>query len=218
VIARVPVSLPTLLIATTNAGKVREFAQLLGDLPLRLRSLTDLPLAPAVPEDGLTYAANAVAKAVTISRWSGCATLADDSGLEVDALRGAPGMHSARHAGAAQDNRANIHKLLEELRDVPPVERTARFRCVIVAATPDGATLTAEGACAGRIIEVSRGSGGFGYDPVFLYAPLERTFAEIPAAVKNRISHRAGACAGLRRDLIHFLSAHAAACAGCRLD
>ncbi|MFI5394312.1 MAG: RdgB/HAM1 family non-canonical purine NTP pyrophosphatase [Candidatus Binatia bacterium] len=209
---------PTLLIATTNAGKVREFAQLLEDLPLRLRSLVDLPLAPAVPEDGLTYAANAVGKAVTISQWSGCATLADDSGLEVDALLGAPGVHSARYAGAEQSSRANVRKLLDELRGLPPVERTARFRCVVVVATPDCATLTAEGSCEGRIIEVSRGSGGFGYDPVFLYLPLERTFAEMPAAMKNAVSHRAQACAGLRADLIHFLSVHAAACAGCRLD
>jgi XTP/dITP diphosphohydrolase len=209
---------PNLVIATTNRGKFREFSQLLAPLPLRLHALAELPPAPAVTEDGLTYAANASRKAITIAQWSGCATLADDSGLEVDALGGAPGVHSARYAGPAQDSQANIHKLLGALRDVPPAERTARFRCVIVVATPDGAAVEAEGTCEGRILEAPRGDGGFGYDPVFFHVPLALTFAEIPAAAKNRLSHRAEACARLRQELIGFLSAHARACSRCQLD
>ncbi len=211
-------SVPTLLIATGNAGKLREFAQLLRDVPLRLASLAELPGAPAVAEEGATYTANAMHKALTIARWSGCATLADDSGLEVDALHGAPGVQSARYAGAEQDSRANIHRLLQALHDVPAGARTARFRCVVVVACPDGATLLAEGSCAGRILAAPRGHGGFGYDPVFLYPSLNLTFAELLAAAKNRVSHRAQACGRLREDLGGFLAAHAAACAGCRLD
>ncbi len=205
---------PPLLVATSNAGKFRELRELLGDLPVRFRYF---PEAPVVAEDADTYAANALRKALTISRWSGCATLADDSGLEVDELRGAPGVHSARYAGLQQDSAANIDKLLRALAGVPISERGAQFRCVIAVACPDGATLTAEGVCAGRITEARRGSEGFGYDPVFLYVPSGQTFAEIPAALKNRVSHRAGACVALRRRLLSFLSAHAAACAGCAL-
>jgi XTP/dITP diphosphohydrolase len=209
---------PVLLIATTNRGKFREFRELLEDLPLRLRSLVGLPDVPVVTEDGLTYADNAMRKASTIARWSGCATLADDSGLEVDALGAAPGVQSARYAGVERDDRANVRKLLAALHDVPPPARTARFRCVLAVAIPDGTTWTIDGACEGRLSESPHGSGGFGYDPVFVYPPLGRTFAEIPAAVKNRVSHRAQACAKLRAHVLVFLSTHARACRGCRLD
>ncbi len=200
---------PTLLIATTNTGKFREFSQLLGDLPITLRSLADWPDAPTVPEDGATYAANALHKALTVARWSNCATLADDSGLEVDALGGAPGVHSARYAGPAQDSVANIAKLQEALTSVAHGQRSARFRCVIAVARPDGSTLTAEGACEGRIIDVPRGNEGFGYDPVFFYPPLGETFAEMSAEAKNRLSHRARACERLRPQLLAFLAADA---------
>ncbi len=198
-------SCPALLIATTNAGKFREFAELLGGLPIALKSLAQFDSAPEVAEDGATYTANALHKALTVARWSGCSALADDSGLEVDALHAAPGVHSARYAGPAQDSAANIAKLLAALEGVPLAQRTARFRCVIAVARPGGATLTAEGICQGVIIETPRGSGGFGYDPVFLYPPLDQTFAEIPAAVKNRLSHRARACERLRAHLLSFL-------------
>ena len=196
---------PTLLIATTNAGKFREFAELLNEPSIALRSLADCPGAPEVSEDGATYAANALHKALTVAQWSQRTTLADDSGLEVDALGGAPGVRSARYAGGAQDSRANIAKLLEALETVPPQQRTARFRCVLTVARPDGATLTVEGCCEGRINDAPRGSAGFGYDPIFLYPPLGKTFAEIPAAVKNRVSHRAAAWDRLRPELLAFL-------------
>lgn len=198
---------PTLLIATTNPGKFREFTDLLGGLPIRLKSLADFPGAPDVPEDGATYTANAVHKALTVARWSGCAVLADDSGLEVDALGGAPGVHSARYAGPAQDSAANIAKLLAALQTLPLEQRTAHFRCVIAVARPDGATLISEGTCDGLVVDAPRGTAGFGYDPVFFYPPLGRTFAEISAAVKNRLSHRAQACGHLRPQLLDFLRA-----------
>ena len=203
-------SRPLLLIATTNLGKFRELGELLAHLPLRLQSLADFPGAPEVAEDGDTYAANARRKAQTIARWSGRFALADDSGLEVDALGGAPGVHSARYAWENQDSTANVAKLLRALSGVRAAERAARFRCVIVVACPDGATLTAEGACYGRIIDRPRGRGGFGYDPVFLYPPARLTFAEMPAAMKHRVSHRARACAQLRERLMPFLAAHPA--------
>lgn len=209
---------PVLLLATTNRGKFGEFGALLQELPLRVRSLAGMPGVPAVAEDGTTYADNALRKALTIAWWSGCAALADDSGLEVDALGGAPGVQSARYAGGEQDGHANVRKLLAALNDAPAAERTARFRCALVVATPDGETLTVEGSCEGYILETPRGSGGFGYDPVFFYPPLGATFAEITAAVKNGVSHRAHACARLRQDLIGFLSTHAGACRGCRFD
>ncbi len=174
-------------------------------MPLTLQSLIDLPDAPSVAEDGTTYLANATAKAVAIAPWSGRSTLADDSGLEVDALGGAPGIHSARYAGAAQDNGANLAKLLQALAGVPEAQRTARFRCVLVVARPDGQTLVAEGSCEGRITDAPRGSGGFGYDPVFFYPPAWKTFAELPAAIKNQVSHRARACAQLRERLAAFM-------------
>lgn len=199
---------PTLLIATTNAGKFREFGDLLSDLPIELCSLAANPGAPLVPEDGATYLANAVQKAVTIARWSKRAALADDSGLEVDAMHGAPGVHSARYAGSEQDSRANVAKLLGALVDVPAAARSGRFRCVICVAAPDGATLLTQGTCEGRITEQPLGSDGFGYDPVFLYPPAGLTFAQMPAAEKNRVSHRARACAEIRPQLLRFLEQH----------
>ncbi len=198
---------PTLLIATTNAGKSREFGALLADVPVVLQTLADRPGAPIVDEDGASYEANALLKARAIAAWAGCATLADDSGLEVDALGGAPGVHSARYADGGGDA-ANIAKLVRALSGVPAARRSARFRCVIVVACPDGATLRAEGTCEGLILDTPRGRGGFGYDPVFFVPELDRTMAELAAADKNRISHRARACERLRADLLPFLAVH----------
>jgi XTP/dITP diphosphohydrolase len=195
-----------LLIATTSRGKVDEFRALLAGLRLEVCALRDHDSSPpAIVEDGATYAENAVKKAVALAWWSGENALADDSGLEVDALDGAPGVRSARYAGVEHDAAANIAKLLHALRDVPERKRTARFRCVIAVARPEGASLTATGTCEGRILAVPRGSGGFGYDPVFYYDPLAKTFAELSPGEKNRISHRALACRALRPKLLPFL-------------
>ena len=199
---------PTLLIATGNPGKFREFRSLLSECAVGLASLEALPDAPVVVEAEDSYLANAHLKATTIARWSGCVTLADDSGLDVDALGGAPGVRSARYAGAEQDADANLCKLLAALATVPWAARTARFRCVIVVAAPDGATLTAEGTCEGYVLEAPRGRGGFGYDPVFFYPPAGRSFAELTAEEKDRVSHRGRACAALRDRLMDFLGAH----------
>jgi XTP/dITP diphosphohydrolase len=185
-----------LVIATGNAGKLREYRALLADLDLELRSLDQVADAPAVEEHGDTYLANARVKAHALAAHCQLPALADDSGLEVDALGGLPGVHSARFAadaGLPSGDQANLSLLLERMRAVPDQRRTARFRCVIVVAWPDGRELVAEGTCEGLIIRVPRGSGGFGYDPVFLYPPAQRTFAELPADEKDRVSHRARA-------------------------
>lgn len=195
-----------LLIATHNAGKRREYRALLGDLDIELRSLADIVGAPMVDEVGDTYLANARAKAQALAAHTGVAALADDSGLEVDALDGAPGVRSARFAADAilgavpGDDRANLALLLERLRRVPDERRSARFRCTIVVAHPDGRELVADGTCEGVIAAAPRGSAGFGYDPVFVYPPLGRTFAELTAAEKDRVSHRAKAVEQLRRN------------------
>lgn len=204
-------SLPVLILATTNAGKVREFAELLRDLPLSLAPLAGFPQVPPVEEDAPTYLANATKKALAVVQCTGRAALADDSGLEVDALGGAPGVRSARYAGWAQDAGVNTARLLADLQGIPAERRTARFRCVIVVGRSDGATLVAEGVCEGEITERPRGSGGFGYDPVFLDPDLGLTFAELAPAVKQGRSHRARACAALRPHLAAFLAGRGAA-------
>lgn len=197
-----------LVAATGNPGKRRELLALLADPELELRSLSDYPELPPLVEDGDTFLANARRKAHAVARHTGLPAVADDSGLEVDALGGLPGVRSARFAadaGAGSGDAANVALLLERLRDVPAARRTARFRCAIVVACPDGRELTAEGTCEGRIAAAPRGSGGFGYDPVFLSGA--RTFAEIGAEEKDRVSHRGRAIAALRPQLAEFLRA-----------
>jgi XTP/dITP diphosphohydrolase len=198
-----------LLLGTTNAGKIRELRSLLEGLGLEILTLGDLPGAPEVEEDGETYAANARKKALTLARWSGMPALADDSGLEVDALGGAPGVRSARYAGPGQDSAANRGKLLQALEGVPEERRTARFRCVIAVARPDGEVMEKGGDCEGRITSAERGEGGFGYDPVFYYPPAGCTLAQMAEGDKNRISHRARAAAALRGLLAAFLTSEA---------
>ena len=195
-----------LVAATGNAGKLSELRALLAGLDLDLRSLADLAGAPAVEESGDSFLSNARLKAHAIAAHAGLPALADDSGLEVDALGGAPGVRSARFArDAGAGDAANVATLLARLRTVPPAQRAARFRCVVVVARPDGAELVADGACAGLIAAAPRGTAGFGYDPVFLYPPLGRTFAELARAEKDRVSHRAAAIAALRPQLVEFL-------------
>ncbi len=195
----------TLLLATHNKGKIREFKLLLKNLPLKIKSLEDYPEAPEVLETGQTFFDNAFKKAYEISKALNVLALADDSGLEVDALDGAPGIYSARYAGVHATDEENYMKLLEELRGVPFAERTARFRCVIVVCDPSGAWLKAEGSWEGFISFEPKGTHGFGYDPVFLIPEIGLTAAQIPLKLKNQISHRANALRELLCLLPTFL-------------
>lgn len=184
-----------LLVATRNHGKLKEIRALLASLSITVCGLADFPDLPEIVEDGLTFAANAEKKAATIARLTGRLTLADDSGLEVAALGGEPGVHSARYAGADADDVANNRKLLVEMAAIPPTQRAAAFVCVMALCAPDGSCRTFSGRLEGEIISEARGTEGFGYDPLFVVAGQQRTLAEIPLDEKNRISHRAQALA-----------------------
>ena len=192
-----------LVFATRNRGKLVELRQMVPAQQLELLALDDIPGAPEVEEDGATFADNAIKKATEIMAATGLPALADDSGLEVDALDGAPGVHSARYAGAGATDADRIVLLLKNLQGIPAEQRTARFRCAVAFVHPDDPQdiqLT-EGACEGRILEEQRGHGGFGYDPVFHVEELDQTFAQIPAEHKNRISHRGQAMARMAAHL-----------------
>lgn len=188
------------LIATTNRGKLREYEELLARVPLRPRSLVDLPAPPnEPPEEHDSFAENAIAKARIYARETGLLTLADDSGLEVAALDGAPGVRTKRFFGEGVADAERNRRLLDRLRDV--MDRRARFVCVIALAWPNGPVETFEGVCPGRIADAPAGTNGFGYDPVFIADGYDRTMAELPSEVKNRISHRGRAAAKLRTRL-----------------
>lgn len=197
---------PELLIATRNPGKVREVGSLLEAYPLRLRSLAEFPQTSEVEETGATFAENAALKAQAYAAQTGCWTLADDSGLEVDALDGAPGVHSARYGGAgARSDAARVERLLEALSSTGDTQRRARFICVIAIADAEGQLVDLfTGSCEGRIAPEPRGSGGFGYDPVFVPDGYEQSFGELPSEIKQNISHRARAL----RAAIPFLLKH----------
>jgi XTP/dITP diphosphohydrolase len=194
-------SRPVLVLATLNLAKGRELVALLGSVPFEIRLLADIPGARLPEETGSTYADNALVKARAAGELTGALALGDDSGLEVDALDGAPGLYTARFGGPGLDDRGRWALLLERLRSVPPARRTARFRCVIALAGSGRAEKVVEGVAEGVIAESARGSGGFGYDPVFFYPPLGRTFAELSDAEKARVSHRGLALAAARRLL-----------------
>jgi len=194
-----------LVIATSNQHKLKEFAALLQDYRVTLLSLKDFPGIPEIVEDGKTFHENALKKATVVARATGKLTIADDSGLEVDALGGRPGVYSARFAGNGGGDAANNARLLEELKDVPPDKRGACFKCVLCIATPQGETAFVEGECRGVIINALRGQHGFGYDPVFLMPEHNRTFAEMPPAQKNSISHRSRALKKLLDILPRYL-------------
>ena len=179
-----------LLVASNNPGKLKEYADLLDRLPVTLTSPVQEGLSLAVDESGATFAENAILKARAYAEASGLPTLADDSGLEVDALDGAPGVRSARYAGEGASDEDRYRLLLRNLAGVPQGKRTARFRCVVAVATPQGKVHTAEGRCEGVIGFEPRGTHGFGYDPVFYLPDRGQTMAELPPTVKNRISHR----------------------------
>ena len=190
------------LLATGNQGKKEEMASILEDTNIQLLTLKDFPGLPEAVEDGITFAENARKKALHFLNLTGVPVIADDSGLEVNALDGAPGVLSSRYA-ATDDLR--IAKLLREieisLADNPGQDRKARFACAICMAWPGGEMLETFGIVRGRIQEYPKGEGGFGYDPVFFYPPMDKTFAEIPADSKNSISHRASALAELKTKL-----------------
>ncbi|HEV3032854.1 MAG TPA: RdgB/HAM1 family non-canonical purine NTP pyrophosphatase [Polyangia bacterium] len=191
-------------VATRNQGKLRELVPLFAELDLGFDLVTIDALAPAAElrEDGLTFEDNALAKARQAAAATGLPALADDSGLEVDALGGGPGVHSARYAGLGATDAANNAKLLEALRDVAPAQRSARFRCVAAFVDPARRLeVTRVGACEGRLLDAPRGTAGFGYDPLFLLPDRGLTMAELPLDEKNRLSHRAAAFRALAQAL-----------------
>ena len=191
-----------IVLATGNAGKVREFAAVLAGFHLEVMPQSAFSM-PEAEETGLTFVENALLKARNATLYSELPALADDSGLVVDALGGAPGIHSARYAGPGADDRANIAKLLAELRGVPPERRTARFVCVLVLLhhRDDPTPLICQASWEGVILAEPRGANGFGYDPVFFVPGEQRTAAELEPAVKNRLSHRGQALARLAQAL-----------------
>lgn len=183
-----------LVIATKNKHKLKEISAILKDLPkYTLLSLNEYPGVPEVIEDQDTFIGNASKKALEIAKYTGELAMADDSGLEVDALNGEPGVYSARYAGEGASYQALCAKLLKNMQNIPKEKRTAKFKTIIAVATPEKILFTVEGYCNGKIINEMRGTNGFGYDPVFLYEPLHKTFAELSEEEKNKVSHRAQA-------------------------
>ena len=185
--------MPKLLLATTNQGKAREYRHILKGLPFELVTLAEEGINVAVDEKNTTFEENARLKATLYSGFSHFITLADDSGLEVDALGGEPGIRSARFAGDEASDEDRVEHLLSRLKEVPWEKRTARFRCAVAIAVPEGGTEVCHGECRGLIALQPKGENGFGYDPVFYFPELDKTMAELPLETKNRISHRAGA-------------------------
>jgi XTP/dITP diphosphohydrolase len=190
-----------LLLATRNRGKLHELTQLLAGLPVRILSLEDVGFPPEVEESGETFAENALRKAVQYSRHSDALTLADDSGLEVSALDGAPGVRSARYGGPGLTDEQRCQLLLKELERVPWEDRAARFVCVLALAQSGELIRSFDGTVEGLIAYEPRGTNGFGYDPVFYYPPEAATFAELARADKDQVSHRARALEQLREYL-----------------
>ncbi|HHH48770.1 MAG TPA: RdgB/HAM1 family non-canonical purine NTP pyrophosphatase [Gammaproteobacteria bacterium] len=192
------------VLASSNKGKLREINQILGNLGIEALPQSDFDVSDA-EETGLTFVENAILKARHAARTTGLPAIADDSGLEVDALRGAPGIYSARFAGPGATDADNVQKLLEALKDVPETERTARFQCLMVFMNhaEDPTPLICQGTWEGRILRQPSGENGFGYDPVFFVPGENRAAAELPPEVKNRLSHRGQALARLLDALKH---------------
>ena len=178
-----------IVLATHNRGKMKEMSSILAHLPVKLLTLDDFPQIGEIPETGETLKENAFIKAETVHQKTGLPALADDTGLEVVALDGAPGVHSSRYDGETATFEDNCRKMLQEMDGIPTEERTARFHTVIAFVSESGNEWT-EGMVEGRILEKKQGDGGFGYDPLFYYPPLKKTFAELNSEQKNNISHR----------------------------
>lgn len=194
-----------LVLASKNKGKIKEIKTSLAVPSLTVQSLNDFADLPEVIEDGSSFLENALKKAQTISKVLNLPVMADDSGLEVDALQGAPGIYSARFAGDQATDRQNYEKLLALLKGVPETRRTARFVCLLVLTLPPGEWFQARGVCEGRIALSPQGDQGFGYDPVFYLPEFQKTMAELPLEIKNRISHRARALENMRPNLLALL-------------
>jgi XTP/dITP diphosphohydrolase len=197
-----------LIIGTKNVGKIKELEELLADLPVRLRSLNDFTDAVEPDESGATFSENAILKARSYARQTGLPALADDSGLEVEALGGAPGVLSARYSGAGANDAQRIEKLLREINKTNDPNRRARFVCAMAIADAAGETLfVAEGVCGGIIALKARGAGGFGYDPIFIPDGFSATFGELSGGIKQQISHRARASEKIIQYLRRFYAA-----------
>lgn len=194
-----------IVVATRNKKKLEELKSLLSDMPIDVLSLLDFPNLPETPETGNTFAENAELKAKAAAQATGRIALADDSGLEVDALGGQPGILSSRFAGPEATDREKYMRILDLLEGVPDEERTARFKAAVAIATPEGETVLVEGTCEGRIAREPRGENGFGYDPIFYLPDLGLTMAQLPASEKNRISHRARALQSAKKVLRELL-------------
>ncbi len=190
-----------IVFATKNEGKVKEIREMLQGLDIELISLNAYGETPEIVEDQETYLGNALKKAKMIAEFTGEDVLADDSGLQVDVLGGRPGIYSARYAGMDATDEENNAKLLANLKRIPPNERTASFCCALVLYRKDGRYESFEATWQGRIIDECRGDNGFGYDPIFWVPELEKTAAELPAEIKNKISHRGQAFARLKESL-----------------
>lgn len=194
-----------IILATGNQHKLKEFQQILATDTITIVPQSAFPGCPEVIEDGSSFEENALKKARAIAAHTDCVAMADDSGLEVDALDGEPGIYSARYAGEPSNDKRNIALLLENIRHVEEAQRGAQFRCVIAVVAPEGRELVAQGLCRGQITTEALGSDGFGYDPVFLHEESGRTFAQLSSAEKNSISHRGLAVRKLREVLPDFL-------------
>lgn len=193
--------MPRLLLATTNPGKIREYRLLLAGLDYQIVTLSEQGINETVTEEGESYERNAATKAAAYAKLSRLITLADDSGIEVDALNGKPGVHSARFAGEKATDADRVVKLLAMLSGVPPDKRTAHFKCVIAIATPEGKLDLCQGECHGIIAPEAKGENGFGYDPIFYLPGLGKTMAELPPRLKNRLSHRGKAARKAKKIL-----------------
>ncbi|MDD5772168.1 MAG: XTP/dITP diphosphatase [bacterium] len=190
-----------IIVATRNKGKLKEIKELLKDIPVNLLSLNDFKNIPEVKEDGFTFQENALIKAKIVAEITGFPVLSDDSGLEIDALNGQPGIHSARFSGDNAKDSDNIRKVLDLLGKLPEKKRLARFRAVACLHFPDGKTKFTEGTCEGKMIFAPRGENGFGYDPIFMPKGYKKTFAELDETIKNCISHRAKAMEKMKKVL-----------------
>ena len=194
-----------MIVATRNKGKIREIREALKGLGLQIYTLGDFPGAPEIEEDGKSFAENALKKARFYSNYFGKLTMTDDSGLEVECLRGLPGIYSARYAGEKATPQENNEKLLREMEGISLSKRGAKFRCVMAIVSPDGREAIAEGSCRGAIGFKEKGRKGFGYDPLFILPRYGKTMAELSLEEKNKMSHRGKALRKLRKIITTFM-------------